>query len=290
MANPTAHELREHVAYEVHYLVLAAVRFTEVTGTEKAVYQDSSLLHALTLVEFTNPGQKTNYTWWIGDVGGQKPPREDASHADWREFINANASHLGRTRLEGRQWPVPKDEQRLIVLAKYLLQRVNKFSQDSNDPRAVVMERLSQLGLTYLDDPSGDNLAKIARAINAPLRALSPSTCIPGRFRRACGLLGRRPVGEAGRAARFVAGRRTRAVIHAEQRRRRPVRRITQERQAISAYRAAKTARATTDFAYIFLLGQHLAKMFQAVGQLLTRHHQHHVLRLVAPDGAAATC
>ena len=155
MANPTADELREHVAYEVHYLVLAAVRFTEVTGTEKAVYQDSSLLHALTLSDFTNPGHKTNCTWWIGDVGGQKPPREDASHADWREFINANASHLGRTRLEGRQWPVPKDEQRLIVLAKYLLQRVNKFSQDSNDPRAVVMERLSQLGLTYLDDPSG---------------------------------------------------------------------------------------------------------------------------------------
>ena len=73
MANPTADELREHVACEVHYLVLAAVRFTEVTGTEKAVYQDSSLLHALTLSEFTNPGQKTNYTWWIGDVGGQKP-------------------------------------------------------------------------------------------------------------------------------------------------------------------------------------------------------------------------
>ena len=74
MANPTADQLREHLAYEVHYLVLAAVRFTEVTGTEKAVYQDSSLLHARNLLEFTNPGQRASrHGWWIGDVGGHSP-------------------------------------------------------------------------------------------------------------------------------------------------------------------------------------------------------------------------
>jgi hypothetical protein len=168
MANPTADALREHLAYEVHYLVLAAVRFTEVAGAEKAVYQDSSLLHARNLLEFTNPGQRTTYTWWIGDVGGLKP-RNDTSHDEWRDFINANASHLGRSRLEARRWPVPKDEQRLIGLAKYLLQRVNTFSHNGSDPCASIMEGLSQLGLEYLDDPSQENLAKIARAIDAPL-------------------------------------------------------------------------------------------------------------------------
>jgi hypothetical protein len=169
MRTPTADELREHLAYEVHYLVLAAVRFAEVTGAEKAVYQDSSLLHGRNLLEFTHPGQKTSHTWWIGDVGGLKPPRLDPCHDDWRKFINANASHLGRTRLEARQWPVAKDEQRLIAMAKYLLQRVETYSQNSSDPRAAIMERLSQFGLEYLDDPSDDKLARIARAIDAPL-------------------------------------------------------------------------------------------------------------------------
>ena len=95
MANLTPCQLREHLAYEVHYLVLSAVRFTGITTAEKTVYQDSSLLHARNLLEFTNPGQRTNNGWWIGNVGGLKPPDNDTTHTAWRKFINAKVSHLG---------------------------------------------------------------------------------------------------------------------------------------------------------------------------------------------------
>lgn len=162
----SANDLREHLAYEVHYLVLTAVQFAK---TEEAAYQDSSLLHARNLLEFTNPGKASRFTWWIGDVGGQKPPGDDTTHAAWNDFINSNASHLGKSRLKARQWPVPKDRQRLIVLSEYLLQRVHQFSRNGGNERALIMETLSQLGLRYLDDPSAANLAKIARAIDAPL-------------------------------------------------------------------------------------------------------------------------
>jgi len=169
VSNPTDDQLRQHLAYEVHYLVLAAHRFTQINCRDGAFYQDSSFIHGRNLLEFTNPAQRANrYAWWIGDVGGQKPPRSDPSHDDWREFINANATHLGPARLEANPWPVTKDKQRLLELARYLLQRVETFSQGS-DPCAVVMQKLSHFGLTYLDDPTEDNLGKIAHAIDNPL-------------------------------------------------------------------------------------------------------------------------
>ena len=49
MPDVDADELREHLAYEVHYLVLAAVRFAEIDGVHKGVYQDSALVHARNL-------------------------------------------------------------------------------------------------------------------------------------------------------------------------------------------------------------------------------------------------
>ena len=66
---PDPDELRKHLAYEVHYLVLAAVRFTEISGRDGTLYQDSALLHARNLLEFTKPGQRPRYGWWIKDVG-----------------------------------------------------------------------------------------------------------------------------------------------------------------------------------------------------------------------------
>jgi hypothetical protein len=167
MANLTPDDLRKHLAYEVHYLVLAAVRFTQVDGRDGAFYQDSALIHARNLLEFTKPAPSPNNGWWIADAGGQTP-QVDTSHRDWVKFINSNVSHLGERRLNDLQWPIPKDEQRLINIAKFVLERLKSLSQGS-DPRAVVMQKLSQLGLEYLDDPSEENLAKIAQAINAPL-------------------------------------------------------------------------------------------------------------------------
>jgi hypothetical protein len=106
--------------------------------------------------------------WLVGcqrgwtDAPGQYNPR------DWVEFINSNVSHLGERRLRDLQWPVPKDEERLTHIAKFVLERLKSVSQGS-DPRAVVIHTLSQRGLRYLDDPTEENLAKIARAIDGPL-------------------------------------------------------------------------------------------------------------------------
>ena len=169
MPDVDADELREHLAYEVHYLVLAAVRFAEIDGVHKGVYQDSALVHARNLLEFTNPGQPTSYSWWIGSVGGLRPPGADSEHEQWRKFINANLSHVGPSRTESRSWPIPKDDQRLITLAQYLLQRISTFSQNDSDPRATIMERLAELGLAYLDDPTLQDLGPIAQAIDQPL-------------------------------------------------------------------------------------------------------------------------
>ena len=169
MPTPTPDQLREHLAYEVHYLALAAVGYVHINGVEGGVYQDSSLLHARNLLDFTNPGQRTSHTWWIGDVGGQKPPRSDRTHDDWREFINANATHFGPGRLEARQSPFPDDKQRYIDLARYLLKRIATFSENSGNLSASIMQTLAQYGLAYLDDPSADNLRKLARAIDGPL-------------------------------------------------------------------------------------------------------------------------
>ncbi|VBA47925.1 fructosamine kinase family protein [Mycobacterium attenuatum] len=165
---PDANELRKHLAYEVHYLVLAAVRFTEVSGRDGAFYQDSALIHARNLLEFTKPAPAPRFGWWIANVGGRTPQAE-STHDDWVEFINSNVSHLGERRLQDLQWPIPKDDQRLINIARYLLQRLNSLANNSSDPCAVVMEKLAQLGLTYLTDPNENNLAKIAQAIDAPL-------------------------------------------------------------------------------------------------------------------------
>src|SRR4051812_14335059 len=100
MAQPTADELREHLAYEVHYLVLAARRFPRIEGVDAAFYQDSALLHSRNLLEFTKPLDRPGNGWWIADVGGDTPTAE-ATHRAWVKFINANVSHLGQRRTQG---------------------------------------------------------------------------------------------------------------------------------------------------------------------------------------------
>ena len=63
--------LREHLAYEIHYLVLAACRFPDIDTNEAAFYQDSALLHARNLLEFTKP-VLPRFGLWIKEVGGNR--------------------------------------------------------------------------------------------------------------------------------------------------------------------------------------------------------------------------
>jgi hypothetical protein len=67
--------LQNHLAYEVHWLVHAAVRFRRVHGRDRVAFQDSAFLHARNLLEFTGPG-RPKHGWWIHDMGGAVPPGE----------------------------------------------------------------------------------------------------------------------------------------------------------------------------------------------------------------------
>lgn len=163
--------MRKHLAYEVHYLVLSACRFPEIDGREAGIYQESALLHARNLLEFTKPATRPTHsdTWWIPDVGGHTPTAED-SHREWIEFINAKVSHLGNRRETDIDWPDPEVHTRLIDLAGYGLKRIKRLlPKGINDMRVKVVWALADLGLSYLDTREQSTLAQIADALDNPL-------------------------------------------------------------------------------------------------------------------------
>jgi hypothetical protein len=161
MARPTADELREHLAYEVHLLVWAAIRFRTTKSKDKMIFQDSALMHARNLLEFTKP-TKPRFGWWIVDVGGPEPQDTDDYRA-WNDFINANVTHLGDGRLRSVPWPVAKDEERLVNLSTFALKRIRDgLDPTSADPHIAVLLEVARLGLDYLNDPSSPNIGALA--------------------------------------------------------------------------------------------------------------------------------
>jgi len=167
MRTPSADALREHLAYEIHYLVLAAVRFSQIRGREASIYQDSALLHARTLLEFAQAKRPPG--WWIPDLGGDNP-QQDVLLDAWLQFINTYASHLGQRRLSGSRWPVPENERRLITLSEFALNRIRDLlPSGSTKPHVVVMQHLTEVGLRYLSSPQETTLAEIAQLIDNPI-------------------------------------------------------------------------------------------------------------------------
>lgn len=160
--------LRKHLAYEVHYLLLAACRFPQIDGREAAVYQDSALLHARNLLEFTKPTQPSNGLW-IAELGGNTPT-SDSRHRVWLKFINARVTHMGPDRLTDRPWPDEDVAGRLNELAKYALTRIaNSLPQTDTAMRVAVMRELANLGLEYLAARDESKLDQIADALNGRL-------------------------------------------------------------------------------------------------------------------------
>lgn len=167
MRQPNVDELREHLAYEVHYLVLATHRFPQIEGREAAIYQDSVFLHSRNLLEFTKP-RKPRFGLWIKDVGGAEPTAEQV-YGEWVDFINANASHLGKDRFEGIQRP----HTQVDPLARYALGRILRcLPQATSDIRILVISTLATLGLEYLDTGDESTLSRIADALDHPLPTL----------------------------------------------------------------------------------------------------------------------
>jgi hypothetical protein len=158
-----ANVLRQHLAYEVHYLVLAARRFPAIDGRESGIYQDSAYLHARNLLEFTQPPRRPD-AWWIPDAGGNTPTA-NPEHKAWANFINAKVSHLGGRRPQGMRQPGT-----LHDLATFSLQRIKSLlPQASNDDRIAIMRELADLGLAYLTSHDESKLDQISDAIDNPM-------------------------------------------------------------------------------------------------------------------------
>jgi len=163
---PSPAELRRHLAYEVHYLVHAAVRFQSAKGTDKVHFQDSALMHARNLLEFTKPN-RPRWGWWITDVGGPQP-RGSKTYERWNDLINAKVTHLGPGRLARPPWPVRHDDERLAALSRYSLKRIlRRLPRGNSDGRVIAMRDVGRLGLDYLNRPMPSALTAIAELIDS---------------------------------------------------------------------------------------------------------------------------
>jgi hypothetical protein len=157
----TADQLQDHLAYEVHYLVWSAVGFRNARGKDKVAFQDSALMHARNLLEFTKP-KRPRFGWWIVDVGAPTPKSTD-EYDQWNEFINSKVTHLGDGRLRDTSWPVPKDGTEVEAAARYALARVcDGLPEATGDPRMSALLEVSQLGVAYLDNPATATIDALA--------------------------------------------------------------------------------------------------------------------------------
>lgn len=153
-AASTTRGLEIHLAFEVDWLVYAAVSFRDIRNKDAVIFQNSVFLNARNLLEFTKPYQPRN-GWWICQFAGATPTTS-TEFENWNEFINANVTHLGERRLATLPWPIQeRAERRLIILAHFCLDRIASFAPDVANPNGEVMGRVVTLGRTYLDE--GDN-------------------------------------------------------------------------------------------------------------------------------------
>lgn len=159
---PRPAELAKHLAFEVHWLVYAAHRFGGTRGRDRVVLQDSALLHARNLLEFTGPG-RPRHAWWVADLGGSAPPT-DRETQRWLDLINSKVSHLGQGRTKAKQppWPAPEDDDRCAAMARFALLRVIVAARGSRDRRMIACRRIARLGLAHLEDPRGNALSQLA--------------------------------------------------------------------------------------------------------------------------------
>lgn len=93
MHQPDEKELLNHLAFEVHWLVRAAIRFRTATGPDRVAFQDSAFLHARNLLELAAP-KRAKFGWWIGDVGGAPPPA-DSKFQGWKKLFKGDPFRRG---------------------------------------------------------------------------------------------------------------------------------------------------------------------------------------------------
>lgn len=166
---PTA-ELQKHLAYEVDWLVFAARRFRETGGKDAVLVQDSAFVHARNLLEFTKPpdpdprkkDKGPSNGWWISrEFHGDEPTDTDPSEfKPWWKFINANVTHLSKNRSRDVPCPAPWDKERLVVMARFALDRIETFAPDASGEYGEVIRRIVRDGKLYL---ATGNIAPLRR-------------------------------------------------------------------------------------------------------------------------------
>lgn len=140
----------------------SAIRFCSAKSKDKVIVQDSALMQARNLLEFTKPGDRPRRGWWIEDLGAPIPAATPA-YEDWVRFINAKVTHLGEERLTGPSWPVPEGDERLIAMSRFALERIRSgLPTASTDPHVAVLLEVTRLGLEYLDDPTPERIKALA--------------------------------------------------------------------------------------------------------------------------------
>ena len=154
MSRPRPADVRRHLAFEVYWLVHAASRFRTVRGKDGVAFQDSTLLHARNLLEFTGPS-RPKHVRWITDIGGSRPS-VDPEWERWIDLINSKVSHMGtgRTKVTPAPWPVAEDNERCVRLARFTLDRITASAKGSSsrtmtDAREIVRLGIGVSGLTW---------------------------------------------------------------------------------------------------------------------------------------------
>jgi hypothetical protein len=119
MVAANAEQIREHLCYELKWMLRAVVRIEEVTREARAAeargdappdsdlvaLQDSALLHARNLVEFvrasSDPDEK-KVEWALSDIPGARRRKVPAS---LRSFLDDWVEQVGRLGAPISKWP-----------------------------------------------------------------------------------------------------------------------------------------------------------------------------------------
>lgn len=129
-----------HVRTDLHWLLTAAIEFTNRydSGALIVVLQDSALMHARTLIEFTCLPSKSGY-FRLADLlaTDEKVDVGSVEWTAWLAFMNSQISHLLTARDPGVDWPYGltyASRDRMLRLADDVVQILETNAQKVREP------------------------------------------------------------------------------------------------------------------------------------------------------------
>jgi hypothetical protein len=169
MVAANAKQIREHLCYELKWMLRAVVRFEEVTGevraaeargepapdTDLVALQDSALLHARNLVQFVRASSdpdEQSVEWALSDIPGA---RRRKVPANLRSFLDDWVEHVGLLGEPVSKWPkdiegntIDKDDDRryskVMGLVFKLLQPKHRTTTEETSAGKAYVELLDR--------------------------------------------------------------------------------------------------------------------------------------------------